>query len=196
VPIYNALDPATHHPVDPDPRYGGDLGLLANRLPDRESRVDSFFLAAAEAMPHARFLLGGGGWEDKSVPPNVVRLGHIYTRDHNAFNCGVRAVLNINRESMARYGYSPPTRLFEAAGAAACLVTDAWEGIESFLEPDREVLVAASGEEVVEQLADLDATRAAAIGRAARARLLARHTYGHRALEVERALARGDGEVS
>src|SRR5690606_29918743 len=43
VPIYNALDPATHFPVDPDPRYRGDLGFLGNRLPDREERVRAFF---------------------------------------------------------------------------------------------------------------------------------------------------------
>src|SRR5829696_2750911 len=32
VPIYNALDPSTHHPVDPDPRFQADLGFLGNRL--------------------------------------------------------------------------------------------------------------------------------------------------------------------
>ena len=26
VPVYNALDPSTHHPVPPDPRFDGDLG--------------------------------------------------------------------------------------------------------------------------------------------------------------------------
>ena len=72
-------------------------------------------------------------------------MGHVYTRDHNAFNCTPRAVLNISRDSMARYGFSPATRVFEAAGAGACIVTDAWEGIELFLEPGAEVLVADSG---------------------------------------------------
>ena len=73
---------------------------------------------------------------------NVRYVGHVYTRDHNAFNCTPRAVLNVSRESMARYGFSPATRVFEAAGAGACLITDAWEGIELFLEPGEEVLVA------------------------------------------------------
>src|SRR3712207_9378582 len=63
---------------------------------------------------------------------NVLYAGHVYTRDHNAFNCTPMAVLNISRESMARYGFSPATRVFEAAGAGACLITDAWEGIELF----------------------------------------------------------------
>jgi spore maturation protein CgeB len=94
-------------------------------------------------------------------------------------------VLNISRESMARYGFSPATRVFEAAGAGACLITDAWEGINLFLEPEREVLVAASGAEVAEIVAGLDERRALAIGREAYRRVLAEHTYAHRAAEVE-----------
>ena len=87
VPIYNALDPATHHPVPPEPRFACDLGLLANRLPDRERRIEEFFLAVAADLPNSGFLLGGTGWADKPMPPNVGYLGHVYTRDHNAFNC-------------------------------------------------------------------------------------------------------------
>ena len=189
VPVYNALDPTTHHPVPPDPRFAGDLGFLGNRLPDREARVEEFFLATAARLPERRFLLGGSGWGDKPMPPNVEYLGHVYTRDHNAFNCTPLAVLNINRESMARYGFSPPTRVFEAAGAGACLITDAWEGIELFLEPEWEVLVARSGEEVAELLRGLTPDRARQIGQAALRRILSEHTYAHRAAQVETVLS-------
>jgi spore maturation protein CgeB len=188
VPIYNALDPSTHHPVPPDPRFACDLGFLGNRLPDRETRVEEFFLRPAALLPDRRFLLGGNGWADKTVPPNVARLGHVYTHEHNAFNVTARAVLNVNRESMARYGFSPPTRVFEAAGAGACLITDEWEGIELFLEPGREVLVGADGDAVAAHLATLTPERARTLGDAARRRILAEHTYAHRALEVERVL--------
>jgi spore maturation protein CgeB len=187
-PVYNALDPETHHPVAPDSRFQGDLGFLGNRLPDREDRVNRFFLEAARARPDRRFVLGGSGWGDKALPPNVEYVGHVYTRDHNAFNCTPRAVLNVNRESMARYGFSPPTRVFEAAGAGGCLITDAWEGIELFLEPGREVLVAESGAQVVEHLAGLAAGVGRAIGERARRRILAEHTYDHRAAQVEAVL--------
>ena len=73
-------------------------------------------------------VLGGSGWAGKPMPANVDCIGHVPTRDHNAFNCSPLAVLNVNRESMARYGYSPATRVFEAAGAGACLITDACAG--------------------------------------------------------------------
>ena len=185
VPIYNALDPETHHPVAPEPRFACDLAFLGNRLPDREARVEAFFIDAAERLPQKRFLLGGNGWDDKPMPQNIERLGHVYTRDHNALNSTAKAVLNINRESMARYGASPPTRIFEAAGAAACIVTDAWEGIEQFLEPGREILLAADGAEVAGHVEALEPRRARRMGEAARRRVLAEHTYGHRAAEVE-----------
>ncbi len=189
VPIYNALDPDTHHPVAPDARFAGDLGFLGNRLPDREARVEEFFLRAAADLPGRRFLLGGSGWGDKPMPANVRYVGHVYTRDHNAFNVTPRAVLNVSRESMARYGFSPATRVFEAAGAGACLITDYWEGIEQFLEPGREVLVARDGGEVTEHVRALTPERARAIGDAARRRVLAEHTYAHRAEKLEAVLS-------
>lgn len=188
VPIYNALDPSTHHPVAPDPRFEGDLGFLGNRLPDREARVEEFFLRAAAKLPQRRFLLGGSGWQDKAMPPNVGYLGHVYTADHNAFNCTPRAVLNISRESMARYGFSPATRVFEAAGAGACLITDAWQGLETFFEPGSEVLVASCGDEVAEHVQALDEAAARRIGQAALHRVLAEHTYAHRAAQLDAVL--------
>ncbi|MCA1554690.1 MAG: glycosyltransferase, partial [Chloroflexi bacterium] len=112
----------------------------------------------------------------------------VYTRDHNAFNCTPRAVLNVNRASMARYGFSPPTRVFEAAGSAACLITDEWIGIELFLEPEREVLVARDGAQVAEHLRALTPERARAIGAAAYQRIVAEHTYAHRAAQLEAVL--------
>lgn len=107
-PIYNALDPDTHHPVAADPRFAATLGFLGNRLPDREARVHEFFFQAAAALPDARFILGGSGW-DAHAPQldNLAYLGHVYTRDHNAFNCSPLAVLNINRDSMAKTGFRP-----------------------------------------------------------------------------------------
>ncbi|MEZ4865017.1 MAG: glycosyltransferase [Caldilineaceae bacterium] len=187
-PIYNALDPLTHYPVAPEPRFAGLCSFLGHRLPDREARVEEFFFTCAAALPKERFVLGGNAWGDKAMPANVAYVGYVSPREHNAFNASPRALLNINRGSMARYGFSPPTRVFEAAGAAACLITDAWQGIDLFLQPGEEVLVAADGKAVVEHLVDLTDARAGAIGRAARRRVLAHHTYHHRVLELEKIL--------
>ncbi|GBD50186.1 CgeB family protein [Methylopila sp. Yamaguchi] len=187
-PIYNALDPGSHHPVPQDARFSADLALLANRLPDRETRIERFFLEPAAGTPDRTFLLGGSGWRDKQLPSNVRAIGHVGTRDHNAFNVTPLAVLNVARDSMAEVGFSPATRVFEAAGAGACLITDSWKGVELFLEPDAEVLVARDGRDVADHLARLTPARAADIGAAARRRVLGEHTYSRRATEVDRLL--------
>jgi spore maturation protein CgeB len=188
VPIYNALDPSTHFPVWPDRRFSCDLAFLGNRLPDREARVEEFFLKAAALAPERKFLMGGSGWDDKPLPENVSWIGHVYTHEHNAFNSTPLAVLNVSRESMARYGFSPATRVFEAAGAAACIITDAWVGIEQFLDPGSEILVAETGSEVAAHVESLGTKQAREIGAAAYKRVIAQHTYAHRAIEVETAL--------
>jgi spore maturation protein CgeB len=188
VPIYNAVDPDTHFPVEARADFQCDLSFLGNRLPDRERRVEEFFLKPAAQLPGRSFLLGGAGWETKPMSANVRHIGHVGTADHNAFFCSALATLNINRESMARYGFSPPTRVFEAAGAGACLITDAWDGIELFLEPGKEVLLAGSGEEVAAIMQRLMLAEARRIAEAARRRILAEHTYAHRAKQVSELL--------
>jgi spore maturation protein CgeB len=185
IPVYNALDPETHHPVAPQSRFAADLAFLGNRLPDREARVDAFFFDAARQLPEGSFLLGGSGWDGRDMPRNVHAVGHVGTADHNAFNVTPKAVLNISRESMAANGFSPATRVFEAAGAGACLITDAWEGLGMFLEDGEEVLVARDGREVAEIVEVLTPERAAAVGRRARERVLREHTYAHRGEQVD-----------
>jgi spore maturation protein CgeB len=188
VPIYNALDPSTHYPVPADERFAGDLGFLGNRLPDREARVEEFFLKPAARLSQFHFLLGGAGWEDKPKSANIRYFDHVYTRDHNAFNATPRAVINISRDSMARYGFSPATRVFEAAGASACLITDEWEGIEMFFEPGKEILVVRNGGDVEGWLRRLTPKSAREIGAAGYRRVLRDHTYAHRAAHVDAVL--------
>lgn len=181
IPVYNALDTDTHYPVQPDERFNCDLAFLGNRLPDREERVEEFFFKPATALNEYTFILGGSGWGDKAMPANVVYAGHVYTKEHNAFNCTPLAVLNISRDSMAKYGFSPATRIFEAAGSGACIITDHWEGIEYFFTPGQEILVAADGNDVINLLKSLTPEKAAEIGRAAYEKVLHKHTYTHRA---------------
>jgi spore maturation protein CgeB len=185
-PIYNALDPSTHHPVAKEERFECDLAFLGNRLPDREKRVEDFFLKVAEELPDKTFILGGNGWGDKPMSSNIHYLGHVFTKDHNALNCSPKAVLNISRDSMAKYGFSPATRVFEAAGAGACIITDYWEGIDFFFEPGKEILVATNGSDVKDLVSFLTEEKAMQIGQAALKKVLAKHTYTHRAEELDK----------
>ncbi|MGE5293850.1 MAG: glycosyltransferase [Solirubrobacterales bacterium] len=189
IPIYNALTPSTHHPVEPQDRFEADLAFCGNRMPDREGRVAEFFLKPACLLPKRRFLLGGNGWDAGSLSlPNIRYVGHVYTADHNAFNATPLAVLNVCRESMARFGFSPPTRIFEAAGAAACIITDNWQGLELFLKPGVECIAADSGQDVARALDALTVEQARHMGDLAQRRVLVDHTYAQRARQVEQCL--------
>ena len=119
------------------------------------------------------------------MPGNVTYLGHIPTGRHNEVNASARLVLNIHRESMVANGWSPATRMFEAAGAAAPQVTDAWRGIEDFFAPGAEVLVAGDGADVAQLVRETDADTARQVGEAARRRALRDHTYAQRAAVVD-----------
>jgi spore maturation protein CgeB len=179
-PVYNALDPEEHQPVERvDVSF--DLLFMGNRLPDREARVEEFFFRSAALAPSSRFALGGEGWGDRSLPPNVTYLGHVPTARHNEVNASARLVLNIHRASMVENGWSPATRMFEAAGAAACQVTDAWRGIEDFFTPGEEILVARDAEAVARYLTTIGDDEARRIGAAARDRAIRDHTYDQRA---------------
>ncbi|WP_157218427.1 CgeB family protein [Flavisphingomonas formosensis] len=185
IPVYNALDPGSHFPDASDDRFAADLAFLGNRLPDREARVEEFLLRPAERLKKRSFLIGGSGWDARPLPPNVRHCGHVYTYEHNRFNSTPRALLNVARESMAHVGFSPATRIFEAAGAAACLITDVWEGIELFLQPGTEVLVARDGKDVADLLEALTPERARSIGEAARRRVMSEHSYSLRGAQVD-----------
>ncbi|MGH9534106.1 MAG: CgeB family protein [Terriglobales bacterium] len=191
-PIYNGFDPETHHPVPAAAEFTCDLAFVGHRLPDREARVEEFFLRPAARLPEHRFLLAGAGWENRPLPANVRYAGHAPSRWHNAINSSSRLVLNVNRNSMAACGFSPPTRIFEAAAAGACVVTDAWEGVDAFFTPGREILVAEAGSGVLAYVREVGLETAAEIGRRMRQRALADHTYTRRAHAVD-AILRADG---
>ena len=187
VPVYNAVDAGDYRPVAPDPAYAADVLFMGNRLPDREARFRDFFLEAARRAPRATFVLGGAGWDGLPLPPNVRAIGHCPTPLHPVLNCSARLVLNINREAMAATGFSPPTRVFEAAACGACLVTDAWEGVERFFEPQREILVAGGPQDLVRYVETVSPAAARAVGERARRRALRDHTYASRAVTFEQA---------
>jgi spore maturation protein CgeB len=186
--VYNGLDPQTHFPVPPDPEVASDLAFIGNRLPDREKRVEDLFLAAAHLAPEMHFLLGGEGWGDKPMPPNVRWIGHVPTTDHNRINSSARMVLNINRASMASFGFAPPTRVFEVAGSGSCLLCDDWPGIDECFTPGKELLVVRSAQDIAHALRTMDRAAAKTIGKAFHVRALRDHTYNRRAVLVDAAL--------
>ncbi len=119
------------------------------------------------------------------MPPNVRYIGHVPTADHNRVNCSAGMVLNINRASMADFGFSPPTRVFEVSGAGTCLLCDDWPGISDCFEPEKEILIVKSAEDVAAALHRYDPSARSRIGDAFHARGLKDHTYAQRAAQAD-----------
>src|SRR5690625_3203595 len=97
------------------PKPGRTRMYIRNSTTRREKKSGKIFIQPARKIPDKNFIIGGSGWEDHPLADNIRHVGHVYTAAHNAFNSSPLAVLNISRDSMAKYGYSPATRVFEAA---------------------------------------------------------------------------------
>ena len=88
---------------------------------------------------------------------------------------------------MARWGYCPSGRFFEAAACGTPIVTDWFEGLDHFFDCERELLVARSTEDVISAIS-LPDTELESIAARARDRTLSEHTGERRAGELISAL--------
>jgi spore maturation protein CgeB len=184
-PLYGSVDADVHRPVEPDPLFACALSYLGTFSADRQEALDRLFLETARRRPDRRFALAGSqyppefGWE-----PNIFYLSHLTPAQHPAFYCSSGLTLNVTRAPMAEMGYCPSGRLFEAAASGAAILTDWWEGLDSFFEPATEVVTAATTEEALAAI-DLPDGERRRLGLRARERTLDCHTAGRRALDFE-----------
>ena len=187
-PLYGHVDPDLHRPAAPVPRFRADLSYLGTYAADRQAALEALFVEPARARPGRRFLIGGAQYPD-GFPwqPNIHFVRHLPPPDHPAFFSSSRLTLNVTRAAMAAMGWCPSGRLFEAAACGVPLLSDRWEGLDAFLAPGAEILVA---EGTADALAALDAGDAELdrIARAARERVLAEHSSARRAAELVRLL--------
>jgi spore maturation protein CgeB len=187
VPIYGCVDPAVHRPTDGTTGPSAALSYLGTYAADRQPALQTLFVEPARRRPLERFVIGGAQYpQDFPWMPNLFYIQHVPPGQHPAFYRAARLTLNVTRAPMARMGYCPSGRLFEAAACGAPIVSDPWEGLDRFFEPDREILVADSTAGVLEALKHspeaLDQ-----LARNARDRVLAQHTAAQRAAEMEAA---------
>jgi spore maturation protein CgeB len=187
-PLYGHVDPDVHRPADPDPRYACDLSYLGTYSADRQAAVETLFIAPARRRPQSRFLLGGSLYpQDFPWTDNIYFVHHVPPGAHPAFFSSSRMTLNVTRAAMAQMGWCPSGRLFEAAACGTPILSDNWEGLDSFLEPGREILVAETCEDAVEAL-DMTDNALARLARRARERVLAEHSSATRAETLVRLL--------
>ncbi len=184
-PLYGSVDPDVHQPAATQGEFASRLSYLGTYAADRQSSLERFFVEPAQLRLTDRFLLGGSQYpETIQWPANVAFVEHMRPADHAAFFSSSRTTLNITRKAMANYGFCPSGRLFEAAACGTCLLSDWWEGLETFFKPGEEILLVHSTADVLAAL-DRDEEELRLIGDAARRRALAEHTGAARIVELE-----------
>jgi spore maturation protein CgeB len=189
VPLYCSFDPEQYRPYPPHKRYAADFSYMGTYAPDRQPKIEEMFCTVARILPQQKFLLAGPQYP-KSLrwPHNVRRITHLNPRWHARFYSSSRMTLNVTRRDMVLAGYSPSVRLFEAAACGIPIVSDNWPGLETFFEPQQEVLLPASPEDIVRYLTDYDEGTLRRIGERARERVVAEHTSAKRARQFEDAV--------
>jgi spore maturation protein CgeB len=185
-PLYGSVDPTAHRPVALESRESFDLTYLGTYAADRQEALEALFIEPARRVADRRFAIAGSLYPATGFPwlPNIFYLRHMPPPDHPAFYCASKWTLNITRGAMARMGYCPSGRLFEAAACATPMLSDRWEGLDAFFQPGAEIVIVDRAEHVLDALQMSDEERRR-IGARARERTLAEHTAEVRAKEFE-----------
>ena len=187
-PLYGSVDPEVYRRTGVAPQYWADLSYMGTYAADRQPALEQLLVEPARRLPARRFLIGGAQYPE-AFPwtANIFFVRHLPPGEHPAFYSSSRLTLNITRAAMARMGYCPSGRLFEAAACGTPILSDAWDGLDAFFRPSSEILVATDTEEAIAalQLSDAELARIAA---RARERTLEEHTADRRAAELERAI--------
>jgi spore maturation protein CgeB len=182
--LYCAIDPDLYHPEER--RHRWTLGYMGTYCADRQEVLERLLLEPARRCREVRMVVAGPQYPRAiEWPSNVERIEHLSPRAHRPFYNQQSFTLNVTRRNMVRAGYSPSVRLFEAAACARPIISDWWEGLDSFFKVGEEILVADSPQKILEYLLEMSVKERELIGRRARSRVLAAHTPTHRAAELE-----------
>jgi spore maturation protein CgeB len=186
-PLYCSVDPDLYYPEPASmAQRVYDCGYLGTYSDDRQPVLDRLLLSVARDWPEGRFVVAGPQYPDAiEWPKNVERVLHLEPKRHRRFYNTLRYALNITRRDMVASGYSPSVRLFEAAACGTPIISDTWVGLDEFLTPNDEILLARGPRATETFLRDLPERERREIGTRARARVLSRHTAAHRAAEFD-----------
>ena len=180
--FHYAADPAVWSRVDV-PAQDIDAFFYGHGQEYREQWVQALIAAPSLRLPQARFAVRGTHLGDLGRAEALPYLSFSGLRE---YACRAKLNLVITRQAHASVYGSSTARPFELAALGACMVSNPYEGVQEWFEPDREIVVVNSPAEAVERigwLLDHEAERQA-IGAAARERLLKEHTYRHRAEQL------------
>jgi spore maturation protein CgeB len=182
-PLYGCVDPDVYRRVAAKPEWMCDLSYMGTYALDRQPKLEEFFLTPAKQMPENRFVLAGSMYPwPWYFPANVTKLEHIFPPHHAEMYSSSRMTLNITRVDMAESGYCPSGRFFEAAACGCPIVTDTWEGLETFFSDEEIVMVNSAGD--VSGALRLEEGALQHLAERARQRTLEEHTGTRRAQQL------------
>jgi len=190
LPLYGCVDTETHVRVDVPAEFCCDFSYMGTYAADRQQKLEALFVKPARCLGSKRFVLAGSLYPwDWQWPANVQHFQHVSPADHPALYSSSRLTLNLTRDDMARWGYCPSGRFFEAAACRTPIVTDWFEGLDRFFDCERELIVANTTDDVITAI-NLPDLELEAIATRARERTLSEHTGKDRAYELLSALER------
>ena len=182
-PLYESIDPFSFYRMDIEHNY--DLGFIGNFKPERQLLLDTLLLEPARITPNRQFALAGAGYPFASIlPDNLTYLEHLPETNHVDFYNRQACSLILGKSDRREFGYSPPRQLLAAAACGVPVLTEAWEGVEQFFEPTRELYLVDSEHDVLDILYGTDETTRRRTGAAARERVLSSHTTAQRAQQL------------
>ncbi len=178
--LYGCVDPEVHAPAEARDNFRCALSYVGTYAADRQQKLDELFLTPARCSPGKTFFLAGSlyPWQWQ-WPGNVRRVEHVPPAEHAALYCSSQATLNITRAGMARWGWCPSGRFFEAAACGTPVISDYFPGLETFFTPGEEIVIARSSSDVLAALAA--PAMLVQMAQRARARTLDEHTGEQRA---------------
>lgn len=183
-PLYCSFDPSLYYPEEREPRW--DMAYMGTYSDDRQPTVNELLVKPAASWPVGRFCVAGPQYPASLYwPSNVQRIEHLPPSEHREFYNSQFFTLNVTRDDMIRAGYSPSVRLFEAAACAVPIISDYWDGLDSFFSLGSEILVAQNAGESLDIMQTLNERKRRRIGLAARERVMREHTAEKRAEEFE-----------
>jgi spore maturation protein CgeB len=183
-PLYGHVDPDVHRPVHPLSQYRADLSYIGTYSEDRQRTLEALLVSPARLRPDRRFLIAGAQYpQDFPWSSNIYFVRHLPPAEHAAFFCSSRLTLNVTRRAMVQMGWCPSGRLFEAAACGVPIISDSWEGLDTFFSPGEEIILAESATDVVAAL-EVGDQELSSMARRARERTLEEHSSSRRAAEL------------
>jgi spore maturation protein CgeB len=183
-PLYGCVDPEVYRRVPRKQEFRCLLSYMGTHATDRQEKLNHLFLEAARQLPSEQFVLAGSLYpREWKWPDNVRHFDHVTPAQHPALYSSSCFTLNLTRGDMARAGYCPSGRFFEAAACGTPIISDWFEGLDDFFRPGKEIAVVNEPQQVVSILEMSEQDHATMAWRA-RARTLAEHTGVRRAEQL------------